>query len=157
MQVQVPSNNNDTEAVMFTRSTPGCGTLAGPHLESAGFRSQKPKGYTDSPSPGLKRPGALQKPRRPLAGRVQLTRYDKHIPAYYLVSTCHMNQLSKTCISRVHVVSPALAFVHTCWCQVMVGGLYFISMHLLTQNQNNLKDKRGIYQLYTKKMSVIYH
>jgi hypothetical protein len=50
-------------AVMFTRSTPGCGTLAGPSLESAGFRSQNLKGYADSP--GLKRPGALQKPRRP--------------------------------------------------------------------------------------------
>jgi hypothetical protein len=25
-------------AVTFTRSTPGCGTLAGPSLESAGFR-----------------------------------------------------------------------------------------------------------------------
>jgi hypothetical protein len=68
-------------AVTFTRSTPGCGTLAGPgpSLESAGFWSQKPKGYADSP--GLKRPGALRKPIRP--GRVQLTRYDKHIPGIY--------------------------------------------------------------------------
>jgi hypothetical protein len=52
-----------------TRSAPGCGILAGPSLESAGFQSQKPKGYSDSP--GLKRPGALQKPRRP--GRVLFT------------------------------------------------------------------------------------
>jgi hypothetical protein len=29
----------------------------------------------------------------------------------YLVFTCHMFQLSKTYISRVHVVSPALAFI----------------------------------------------
>ena len=37
-------------AVTFTRSTPGCGTLAGPSLESAGCRSQKPKGYADCPN-----------------------------------------------------------------------------------------------------------
>jgi hypothetical protein len=67
-------------AVTFTKSTPGCRTLAGPSLKSAGFRSLKPKGYADSP--GLKRPGALQKPGRP--GRVLLTRYDKHIPGIYL-------------------------------------------------------------------------
>ena len=67
-------------AVTFTRSTPGCGTLAGPSLESAGFRSQKPKGY--AASPGLNQPGALQKPGRP--GSVLLTRYDKHIPGIYL-------------------------------------------------------------------------
>jgi hypothetical protein len=35
-----------------------------------------------SRTPGLKRPGALKKPRRP--GSVQLTRYDKHIPGIYL-------------------------------------------------------------------------
>jgi hypothetical protein len=34
----------------------------------------------------------------------------------YLVSTCHMYQLSKLCFSRVHDVSPALAFICTCWC-----------------------------------------
>jgi hypothetical protein len=44
------------------------------------FWSQKPKGYANSL--GLKRPGALQKPRRP--GSVLLTRYDKHIPGIYL-------------------------------------------------------------------------
>jgi hypothetical protein len=33
-------------------------------------------------SPGLKRPGALQKPAKP--GSVLLTRYDKHIPGIYL-------------------------------------------------------------------------
>ena len=67
-------------AVTFTRSTPGCGTLAGPSLESAGFQSPKPRWYASSP--GLKRPGALQKPGRP--GSVLLTRYDKHIPGIYL-------------------------------------------------------------------------
>jgi hypothetical protein len=67
-------------AVTFTKSTPGCGALAGPSLESVGFRSLKPKGYADSP--GLNRPGALQKPGRP--GSVLLTRYDKNIPGIYL-------------------------------------------------------------------------
>ena len=67
-------------AVTFTRSTHGCGTLAGPSLESAGFRSQKSKGY--AASPGLNQPGALQKPGRP--GSVLLTRYDKYIPGIYL-------------------------------------------------------------------------
>jgi hypothetical protein len=67
-------------AVTFTRSTPGCGTLAGPSLESAGFRSQKTKQYAHSP--GLKRPGALQGPRRP--GSVLFARYDKPIPGIYL-------------------------------------------------------------------------
>ncbi len=57
-------------------------TLAGPSLESAGFWSLKPKGYTDSP--GLKRPGALQKPGSLRPGSVLLTRYDKHIPGIYL-------------------------------------------------------------------------
>jgi hypothetical protein len=66
----------------------------------------------------------------------------------YLVFTCHMCQLSKSSFSRGHDVSPALAFIRTCWCKVVVMVLYFISMHLLTQNQN--KDKRGIYQVYTK-------
>jgi hypothetical protein len=61
-------------------STPGCGTLAGPSLKSAGFRSLKPKGYAGSPGP--ERPVALQKPGRP--GRVLLTRYDEHIPGIYL-------------------------------------------------------------------------
>ncbi len=56
-------------AVTFTRSTHRCGTLAGSSLESAGFRSLKPKGYTDSP--GLKRPGAVQKPGRPGSGQLR--------------------------------------------------------------------------------------
>ena len=34
----------------------------------------------------------------------------------YLVFTCHMYQLSKSCISRVQTVSPALAFICICWC-----------------------------------------
>jgi hypothetical protein len=68
-----------TGAGMFTRSTPGCGTLAGPSLELEGFRSQKPKGSADSP--GLIRPGALRRPARP--GSVQLRRYDKYIPGIY--------------------------------------------------------------------------
>ena len=89
-------------AVTFTRSTHGCGTLAGPS-----FRSQKSKGY--AASPGLNQPGALQKPGRPRS--VLLTRYDKYIPGIYL-----SYQLSELCFSRVHDVSPALAFICTCWC-----------------------------------------
>jgi hypothetical protein len=34
---------------MFTRSTHGCGILAGPSLELEGFRLQKQKGSEDSP------------------------------------------------------------------------------------------------------------
>jgi hypothetical protein len=73
-------------AITFTRSKPGCGTLAGSSLESAGFLSQKLKGYADSP--GLKRPGALQKPKMP--GSVLLTRHDMHIVPYtwYLPVIC---------------------------------------------------------------------
>ncbi len=65
----------------------------------------------------------------------------------YLVFTCHMYQLSKSCFSRVYIVSPALSFIGTCRCKVTVKVVYFISIHFLTQNQN--KNKRGIYQVYT--------
>jgi hypothetical protein len=68
-------------AVTFTRSTPSCGTLAGHSLESAGFRSRKPKGYADSPS--LNRPGALQKLERP--GSVQLTGLKRHFSTGFRV------------------------------------------------------------------------
>ncbi len=46
-------------AVMFTRATPGCGTLAGPgpSLKLEGFLSLKFKGSASSP--GLIRPSAL--------------------------------------------------------------------------------------------------
>ncbi len=33
-----------------------------------------------------------------------------------LVFTWHMYQLNKSCFSRVHDVSPALAIIRTCWC-----------------------------------------
>ena len=66
-------------AAMFTRSTPGCGTLADPSLESQGFRSQKPKGSAERPN--LIRPGVLQGPGRP--GRLQRKKYDKYIPSIY--------------------------------------------------------------------------
>ena len=44
-------------AVMFTRATPGCGTLAGPSLELEGFLSLNFKGFASNP--GLIRPSAL--------------------------------------------------------------------------------------------------
>ena len=66
-------------AAMFTRSTPGCGTLADPSLESQGFRSQKPKGSAERPD--LIRPGVLQRPAR--SGSVPLMKYDKCILVIY--------------------------------------------------------------------------
>ncbi len=51
-----------------------------PQPRIGGLSVAKPKGYADSP--GLKRPGAVQRPKRP--GSVLLTRYDKHIPGIYL-------------------------------------------------------------------------
>ncbi len=57
-------------AAMCMRSTPGCGTLAGPSLVLVDFRWSKPKKLADVP--GLKRPGALGRPGRP--GSVPLTR-----------------------------------------------------------------------------------
>ncbi len=50
-------------AAMFMRSTPGCGTLAGPSLEWVAFWSPRPNGFAESP--GLKLPGALGRPEMP--------------------------------------------------------------------------------------------
>ena len=50
-------------AAMCMRSTPGCGTLAGPSLVLVDFRWSKPKRFADVPVP--KRPGALGGPGRP--------------------------------------------------------------------------------------------
>ena len=50
-------------AAMCMRSTPGCGTLAGPSLELVDFQWSKPKIFADVQ--GLKRPGALGRPGRP--------------------------------------------------------------------------------------------
>ena len=48
---------------MCMRSTPGCGTLAGPSLELVDFRWSKPKILADVQGP--KRQGALGRPGRP--------------------------------------------------------------------------------------------
>ncbi len=74
-------------AAMFMRSTPDCGTLAGPSLEWLAFLSPRPNGFAESLS--LKRPGALGRPEIcPEAaswwGRVQLKIYDMHISDIYL-------------------------------------------------------------------------
>ncbi len=50
-------------AAIFMRSTPGCGTLAGPSLEWVAFRSPRPNGFAERSS--LKRPGALGRPEMP--------------------------------------------------------------------------------------------
>ncbi len=50
-------------AAMCMRSTPGCGTLAGPSLVLVDFRWSKPKRFADIQGP--KRPGALGRPGRP--------------------------------------------------------------------------------------------
>ena len=57
-------------AAICMRSTPGCGTLAGPSLVLVDFRWSKPKRFADVPGP--KRPGTLGRPGRP--GSVPLTR-----------------------------------------------------------------------------------
>ena len=66
-------------AVMFTKSTPGRGTLAGPSLEWECFLSLKLKGSAASPE--LIRPSSLPRPARP--GSVQLVRYDKYLLVIY--------------------------------------------------------------------------
>ncbi len=85
---------------------------------------------------------ALQKPGRP--GSVLMTRYDKYIPGIYLsyVPTQWIVLFEGSWrVSRLGIYMYML--VLSCG-----DSLYFISMHLLSQNQN--KNKRGIYQVYTK-------
>ena len=82
-------------AAMCMRSTPGCGTLAGPSLVLVDFRWSKPKRFADAPGP--KRPGALGRPGRP--GSALPTRrspaeemwrsYTIHIPVIYACSLKH--------------------------------------------------------------------
>ena len=79
-------------AAMCMRSTPGCGTLAGPSLELVDFRWSKPKIFADVQGP--KRQGALGRPGRP--GSVPPKRrsppeeiwrsYTIHIPFIYKCS-----------------------------------------------------------------------
>jgi hypothetical protein len=68
--VQTARARDRAGAVMCMRSTPGCGTLAGPSLVLVEFWSPKPKRSSDVP--GLKRPCALGRPGSP--GSVQPTR-----------------------------------------------------------------------------------
>ena len=82
-------------AAMCMRSTPGCGTLAGPSLVLVDFRWSNPKRFADVPGP--KRPGALGRPGRP--GSVPPTMrsppqeiwrsYTIHIPFIYQCSLKH--------------------------------------------------------------------
>ena len=65
--VQTVKDLHHAGAAMLTRSTHGCGILAGPSLELEGFRLQKQKGSADIP--GLKHPGALGRHERPAGGR----------------------------------------------------------------------------------------
>ena len=73
-------------AAMCMRSTPGCGTLAGPSLVLVDFWWSKPKRFADVPGP--KRPTRLEDPAgqeaRRRRGGVHLKRYDVHIPFIYL-------------------------------------------------------------------------
>jgi hypothetical protein len=75
------------------------------------FSRKKPKGY--AASPGLNQPGAVQKPEMP--GSVQLIRYDKLIPGIYLSCTNSVKHALRGFII-LHIVSPSLAFIRTCWC-----------------------------------------
>ncbi len=85
-------------AAMFMRSTPGCGTLAGPSLEWVAFWSPRPNGFAEGPD--LKRPGALGRPEMP--GSDQLKRkspaediwhaHTWHIPIIYDCSVKHAFQ-----------------------------------------------------------------
>jgi hypothetical protein len=84
--VQTVKDLRHAGAAMFTRSTHGCGILAGPSFELEGFLLQKQKGSADTP--GLKHPGALGRHERP--ARWLLKRYDKHIPGIYQAYAGHM-------------------------------------------------------------------
>ena len=80
---------------MFMRSTPGCGTLAGPSLEWVAFQSPRPNGFAESP--GLKRPGALGRPKCQLKRKSPVKdtwqAYTWHIYLSWL--------LSKTCFQGI--------------------------------------------------------
>ncbi len=87
-----------TWAAMFMRSTPGCGTLAGPSLEWVAFWSPRPNGLAISP--GLKRPSALGRPKMPGSGQLKRKSpaediwhaYTGHIPIIYDCSVNHAFQ-----------------------------------------------------------------
>jgi hypothetical protein len=64
---QVPGDH--AGAAIFMRSTPGCGTLADPSLEWVAFRSPRPSGFAESPSP--KRPGAVGRSDMPGSGELK--------------------------------------------------------------------------------------
>ncbi len=84
--VQTVKDLHQAGAAMFTGSTHGCGFLAGPSLELEGFGLLKQKGFADSP--GMKHPGALGRHERPV--RLQLKRYDKHMPGPRQAHAWHM-------------------------------------------------------------------
>ncbi len=69
-------------AVMFMRSTPGCGTSGDPSLELEEFQSQKQKESAERPS--LKHPCALGRPSMLL----NLQEYDRCIPGIPLILNC---------------------------------------------------------------------
>ncbi len=85
-------------AVMFTRSTPGCGTSAGPSLALEAFLSLKLKG--SAASPDLIRPGVLQRPAR--SGSVPLMKYDKCILVIYQL---YLHSERKKSFSRLRAMS----------------------------------------------------
>jgi hypothetical protein len=85
--VQTVKDLHHAGAAMFTRSTHGCGILAGPRPEMEGFWLQKQKGSADSP--GLKHPSAHG--RHGMPARWPLKRYDKHIPGICLAYSWHIH------------------------------------------------------------------
>jgi hypothetical protein len=104
-------------AAMFMRSTPGCGTLAGPRLEWVAFRSPRPNGFAECPS--LKRPGALGRPKMPGSGVLKrkspAAAATEDMTCIYQTYIYHLCLLSKTCFSRQCVMSLALESICTYW------------------------------------------
>ena len=99
-------------AVTFTRSTHGCGTLAGPSLAWAGSLWLKPMRYARSPGQRLpSEDGQL----RGLACDLGLWWFYHHgyIHGIYTVYTLHIPSFSKTCfVCRIELL-PCYAIVCT--------------------------------------------
>ncbi len=60
-----------------------------------------------------------------------------NMTSIYLVYTIHVYLLSKTWFSRVHVMSPALALLHTCWFKVVLV-VFIVYFHAVTHSKRKL-------------------
>ena len=95
-------------AAMYTRSTHGCGTLAGPSLESEGFRLQTQKGCADTArQPRFESSRSAWKTKRDLPHdcsfiiffalinqSILIDEYFWHIPCIIMVGSSHISLFS---------------------------------------------------------------